>query len=238
MAKLYLVQKLADLVHQRITELKMTMGILLPSLETALAYRKLDGFDNICNDIDEKIVATFSALPAGDQHRFYKQHRQDNPELVAALIQLMVEKEPAASETEAEVVTVNMRKFYKFYQAHKEEKPELVNALVDLMPDFVLGELVGCTNCKMPKGNCKDGKDIDVVPHQGMRFNVQGYRLGMDTISRVESVTLDSIAGGKEEFNVKVKREYNGKICEMKYPKDFPYPPDFFPTHQTYLCKI
>ena len=88
MANLYLIQKLADLVHQRITELKMAMGILLPSLETALVYRKLDGFDNICDTVDKKIVATFSALPVIEQHRFYKQQRQDNPDLVAALIQL------------------------------------------------------------------------------------------------------------------------------------------------------
>jgi len=224
MANLYLVQKLADLVHKRITDLKMTMGILLPSLETALAYRKLDGFDNICDTVDKKIVATFSALPVIEQHRFYKLQRQDNPDLVAALIQLMAEKEPAtsATQTEAEVAS---RKFHHFYQNNKEDKPELVNALVDLMSDFVLGkvvectpkEVVGCTNCKMPAGKCKHGKPLDAVPHQGMRF------LFLGSICRVESVAFVFVAfragGGREEYDLKLKREYDGKMFDLKYPE-------------------
>jgi len=216
MANLYLIQKLADLVHKRITDLKMTIEILLPTLETALAYRKLDGFDNICDTVDKKIVATFSALPVIEQHRFYKQQRQDNPDLFAALIQLMAEKEPAtsATQTEAEVFS---RKFHQFYQNNKEDKPEVVNTLVDLMCDFVLDvveeAVVGCTNCKMPAGKCKHGKQVDAVPHQGMKCSVYG------SIWRVESVAFASAGGGQEEYDVKLIREKDGRVFDLKYPE-------------------
>ena len=229
MANFYLIQNLADLVHQRIADLKMTMGILLPFLETALAYRKLDGFDNICDTVDKKIVATFSALPVIEQHRFYKQQRQDNPDLVAALIQLMAEKEPAtsATQTEAEVAS---RKFHQFYQNNKEDKPELVNALVDLMYDFVLDVVeevvVGCTNCKMPEGKCKHGKQVDAVPHQGMRLWYLHGQIWY--ICRVESVAFASAGGGQEEYDLKLKRDDG--VFDRKYPREF--------SHFTYHCKI
>jgi len=41
---------------------------------------------------------------------FYAQQRQDNPEVVAALIELKAGKEPAEAETE--LSTVNTSKFY------------------------------------------------------------------------------------------------------------------------------
>ena len=70
MANLYLIESLAEIVIQRITDLKMTMDILLPSLAMVLEYRKLEGFNSSCDYVAKKIVETFSKQRVGNQHKF------------------------------------------------------------------------------------------------------------------------------------------------------------------------
>lgn len=230
MAWLYLIDKLAELVPQRINDLPITMDILLPTLETVLAYRNLDGFGYICESVDKKMAATFSCLPMRDQHRFYKQHRQTSPQLVGALINLIADNKPAEAEAELEVCLVNKRKFYQFYQENQKDRPELVNALVDLMSDFVLEdflELDGCKNCLMTREECKHGKLLESVPHVGLR-----YKAPNGSPSYVESVIhTGTTSSGQKEYDIKQRTDVRGQIYKCKYPNDFL-------DGRTYLCKI
>ena len=132
MAKLYLIDKLGELVNQRIANLKMSMEILLASLETVLAYRNLEGFKEICEKVTKEIVSTFSALPNAAQFRFYKEQRQDNPELVAALINIMSAKKLRADAL-PDVLTYDLNHFYRFYQEQKDGQPDQVKGMIDLM---------------------------------------------------------------------------------------------------------
>ena len=184
MAKLYLIDKLGELVNQRIANLKMSMEILLASLETVLAYRNLEGFKEICEKVTKEIVSTFSALPNAAQFRFYKEQRQDNPELVAALINIMSARK-LSENAEPDLQMFDLNQFYQFYQDQKDEHPEQVKVLIDLMSSFVKKASIGCTNCVMPPGLCKDGQPIEVVPHPGMRLKYEND----DAIYQVEGVT-------------------------------------------------
>jgi len=230
MAWLYLVDRLAELVPQRINDLPITMDILLPTLETVMAYRNLDGFGYICESMERKIAATFSSLPMRDQHRFYKQHRQANPELVAALIQLIGGNKPAESEPELEACMINKRKFYEFYLANHEARPDLVNALVDLMSDFVLEDFLeaeGCGNCLMTLERCKNGQLLETVPHVGLR-----YKAPNGCPSYVESVIhTGTTPSGQKEYEVKQRTDIRGQIYKSKYPTDFL-------AGRTYLCHM
>ena len=209
MAKLYLIDKLGELVHQRIENLKMSMEILLASLETVLAYRNLEGFKEICEKVTKEIVSTFSALPNADQFRFYKDQRHDNPELVASLIDIMSAKNLAANAEPIEY-TFDLRRFFQFYQENKEGQPEKVNALVDLMSDFVQNESEGqrnnrkvkhvemCTNCVTPVEYCKDGQLVDVVPHPGLRYLYDGEKYQVETVTR-----SGYSADGNQDYRIK-----------------------------------
>jgi len=209
MAKLYLIDKLGELVHQRIQNLEMSMEILLASLETVLAYRNLEGFKEICEKVTKEIVSTFSTLPNADQFRFYKDQRHDNPELVASLIDIMSAKNLAANAEPIEY-TFDLRRFFQFYQENKEGQPEKVNALVDLMSDFVQNESEGqrnnrkvkhvemCTNCVTPVEYCKDGQLVDVVPHPGLRYLYDGEKYQVETVIR-----SGYSADGNQDYRIK-----------------------------------
>ena len=208
MAKLYLIEKLSKLIELRITGLPITMDLLIPSLKTVLVYQKLEGFREICENVNRNIVDTFSALPLRDQYKFYKLQRQGSSEVVAALIALMAENvQSTPAETKHALCTVDMSKFYKFYEDHKEEQPEYVKALFDVMSDFVLEDLlevVDCTNCLMPAGKCKNGKLFNAhpLPHQGML-----YKTSEGAVFHVESVSITDIVVRQVDKprNVRVK---------------------------------
>ena len=212
MAKLYLIEKMVEVVEKRINDLKISMDIILSALEAVLAYRNLEGFKSICDSVGNKIVATFSAQSNIEQHKFYKRNRQDNPELVDALIELMAEQKLDGSQSE-ELCVVNLKRFYKFYRDNKKEQPEVVDSLVDLMSEFVLNgpecsiqAFIRCSNCRMPPGQCNHDKEVnsDVIPHPGMQFI--GVHSG--TLLIVENVTCTSV-GGLQDVNVKFKGDPN-----------------------------
>jgi len=216
MAKLYLIEKMVEVVEKRINDLKISMDIILSALEAVLAYRNLEGFKSICDCVGNKIVTTFSAQSNIEQHKFYKRNRQDNPELVDALIELMAEQKLDGSQSE-EFCLVDLKRFYKFYRDNKKEQPEVVDSLVDLMSEFVLNGpecsiLQRCSNCRMPPGQCNHDKEVnrDVIPHPGMQFI--GVHSG--TLLIVENVTCTSV-GGLQDVNVKFKDKPNTTFSSM-----------------------
>ena len=235
MAQLYLLDNMADAVKERIDHLQVTMESILSVMEIVLVYRNLEGFKEICDKIRVKIVTILTALPTYDLHKFYKLHRQDNPDSVAALIEIMSETKLAPSEAKPEYHVFNLSKFYQFYQDHKDEQPELVNTLVDLMPDFVL-EGPGskpapiCSNCRMPSWQCKDGKRVDVLPHASMQF-MDPNGVGIHT---VESVNILSSCEG----SWMVKTVYSNSQFPLQPPSahDYNYP-SAFNINFTFVCR-
>jgi len=150
MSKLYLMDKLSDIVVKKISALNISMDSLLSSLETAGAYKNLDGFEHICSNVEKKVQATFCNQSSVYQYSFYKQHRLDNPRLVFALIDMMTDAKLSATAPNSILNGVKLHvavktkvmktaavklvepprpqpighvvKFTKFYQLYKDNK--------------------------------------------------------------------------------------------------------------------
>lgn len=139
MSKLYEMERLGDFVEERVGEMNVSMEDLLETLKTKENYEHLDGFKNICEEIEKKIVAAFSAYPTKERNKFYRKHREDSPELVQSLMDIMSKAKKEGPEAEPELSVVNVNKFFKFYQQYKGN-PDTLKVLDEIMKDFILDD--------------------------------------------------------------------------------------------------
>jgi len=241
MAKKYLVEKMGDLILKRISEVDVTLETAFLALETSLQYKDLDGFEEISEVVDRKIVATLSALSRADQNKFYKQYQKDKPDLVFALIDLMSEDISVEPETNPEPTPVAKSETKLEPKAVIAEEPIWAETL-SLAPNAAAGvkpkttkpksaphprlksvaRFPTCSNCLMQQIICKHGRPIDAVPHIGMKMiNYLKDNVVVEAVMPTNGRGQD----GEVIFNVTLRGSPNQAgirpVMHGKYPAEF-----------------
>ena len=197
MAKLYMMPELETSVLAKITSLKITLLFLLPTLRIVQVYKDLDGFENICNKVNKKIVACFGSISVKEQSQFYRRHRKLFPDLVPVLMALMANERTGGAAARSNHCLVDSNRFYKFYQLHCNN-PDIVDVLDDIMCNFLLENadaarvdledlgITTCVNCRMPTERCKHGQLVEALPHVGLLFATEhGHRRRVNSVREV-----------------------------------------------------
>ena len=89
MAKLYLMEKLEQIIMDVIDNFKVTFENLLIAFETAQKYRDLDGFEDLSEGVTNKIKTLVVSMPHSNLHQFYDDNLDTHPDLIRALIRLL-----------------------------------------------------------------------------------------------------------------------------------------------------
>ena len=163
MSQHFLMEGLEKLVRERINSLAMSLNLLLPSLATTLKYDNYDGFKEICEMVRQKIVSKFSGLTAKERGQFFRDNRENNPDLVETLMDLMVKEKVCGTKAKPDLCIINSNAFYKYYEEHQKD-PAVIRVLDNIMNDFVY-KAVGLADVK--DLNKVAGKKLDKVPSDG-----------------------------------------------------------------------
>ena len=124
---------------QKIYSLEMTEKILLPALDCVVKYKELDGYQKICDDVEELVVSTTKDLSSNKRFRFYQENREDYPHLVQLLMN-KVEKfeENDGNEPHPKIhCSGDGSKILKYYKENQGD-PAVLKLLDNIMNDFVL----------------------------------------------------------------------------------------------------
>jgi len=103
MSKLHLLESLTVAIEDRIDGLNVTMENILSVLNLYNHYKALDGFKAVTEALGVKIIAVFSKLSMKEQYKFQKLHRDDNPDLVIVLVDLMCDEDGFAGQVDAQL---------------------------------------------------------------------------------------------------------------------------------------
>jgi len=94
LAKYYLMEKLAKVIHLRVSKLEVTLENILVALATLLKYKNLESFDALSFVVSDKIKSIVTNISMGNLNHFYEENFDLNPDLVRFLIRLLADSKP------------------------------------------------------------------------------------------------------------------------------------------------
>jgi len=117
------------------------------------------------------------------------------------------------SRIKALVSSLSNEDLNQFYDEYMDDNPDLVRSLVRLVANKKIKLCEArlrpdCDNCRVEKVNCRDGEDVDVLPHVGMKIT---WRNGAKEARFVKGVSAKNT----------VTYEYESQLLSRSYPNDF-----------------
>ena len=181
MAKLYLMEELEELVSERIKCVDFNILTLMPTLRIHEEFKNLDGFQEVCNVLCNKIISCFTIESIESRNEFYREHRRKQPDLVQALMDYMVGAGQFGLTAWPDHCLVDSNKLHKYYDEQRDN-PEVLRVLDDIMCNVVIGshddgdkrnfllDLDVCTNCRKFQDECLNEKLVRDLPHVDLVF--------------------------------------------------------------------
>jgi len=201
MAKMYLMEELEELVLERIECVDCNILTLLPTLRIHEEFKNLDGFQEVCKVLCNKIIACFTSESIESRNEFYREFRKKQPDLVQALMDYMVGAGQFGLMAWPDHCLVDSNKLHKYYDEQRNN-PEMLRVLDDIMCNVVIGsnddgytrkillDLDVCTNCRRFNDDCLNEELVLDLPHVDLVFATN-----LSNPFRVVSVRPDLVNG-------------------------------------------